>query len=196
MNSCAWTDRDAEIRTAAGAPSGAPHSPQNFATEAFSAPHWGQVRGSAVPHSLQNFLPTEFSNPQLEQCITNLFRAYLPATCIRRGRRAQLDQSPIAARLLRVSVSNSDLESAHRSSSQSRTRQLTRARLNNCQATVLLASFRQIAGYGRLGNLEPEHEQLTVNSRCTPKEVLPSHSFDQFADFARNPGTSASPATT
>jgi hypothetical protein len=55
---------------------------------------------------------------------------------------------------------------------------------------------RQVAGYGRLGNLEPKHEQLAVDSRCTPKEVLPSHSIDQFADFARNPGTSASPATT
>jgi hypothetical protein len=53
---------------------------------------------------------------------------------------------------------------------------------------------RQIAGYGRLGNVVPEHEQLAVDSRRTPKEVLPSHSSDQFADLARNPRSSASPA--
>jgi hypothetical protein len=52
-----------------GGLSGAPHSPQNFAIEAFSAPHWEQPRVSEFPHSEQNFLPTEFSNPQLEQRI-------------------------------------------------------------------------------------------------------------------------------
>jgi hypothetical protein len=52
-----------------GALSGAPHSPQNFAIEAFSAPHREQARGSAVPHSEQNFPLTEFSDPQLEQRI-------------------------------------------------------------------------------------------------------------------------------
>jgi hypothetical protein len=46
-----------------------PHSPQNFAAGALSAPHCGQVRGSPVPHSEQNFLSPGFSEPQFEQHI-------------------------------------------------------------------------------------------------------------------------------
>jgi hypothetical protein len=47
----------------------APHSPQNLAADALSAPHCGQSRGGPIPHSEQNFLPPGFSNPQLEQRI-------------------------------------------------------------------------------------------------------------------------------
>jgi hypothetical protein len=59
-----------ETRATPGAPIEAPHSPQNFATKAFAAPHRGQLRGSGVPHSVQNFPLPEFSKPQLEQRMT------------------------------------------------------------------------------------------------------------------------------
>src|SRR5271170_3960527 len=52
-----------------GALRGTPHSPQNFAVGALSAPHCAQRGLSAIPHSEQNFLLSGFSNPQFEQCI-------------------------------------------------------------------------------------------------------------------------------
>src|SRR5580704_2623456 len=53
-----------------------------------------------------------------------------------------------------------------------------------------------VSGHRCLGDLEPAHKQLAVDSRCTPKEVLPGHPHNQSTDFARNPGAPSSPATT
>jgi hypothetical protein len=54
-----------------GALSEAPHSPQNFAVGALSAPHRKQPRGSTVPHSEQNFLLAVFSVPHFKQRIAS-----------------------------------------------------------------------------------------------------------------------------
>jgi hypothetical protein len=73
-------------RSVSGALSEAPHSPENFAVVAVSAPHFGQPQGSTVPHSEQYFLPLGFSNPQLEQRI-ELSRNWTAASCLTQRRK-------------------------------------------------------------------------------------------------------------
>jgi hypothetical protein len=81
-----WADAVSGSAALAGALSGEPHSPQNFAVVALSAPHFGQPRGSTVPHSEQNFRLPGFSNPQLEQRI-ELLRSSTAAACLTRRRK-------------------------------------------------------------------------------------------------------------
>jgi len=50
-------------------PSGAAHSPQNFASAAFVDPQVPQVRASPAAHSLQNLRPASLPVPQLVQTI-------------------------------------------------------------------------------------------------------------------------------
>jgi hypothetical protein len=57
-----------------GALSEAPHSPQNLAVGALSAPHCEQPRGSTVPHSEQNFLPVVLSVPHFKHRIALPYR--------------------------------------------------------------------------------------------------------------------------
>jgi hypothetical protein len=52
------------------AASAEPHSPQNFCSRGFLAPHEEQIAASAVPHSPQNFCVAEFSPPQFEHVVT------------------------------------------------------------------------------------------------------------------------------
>ena len=53
----------------------------------------------------------------------------------------------------------------------------------------------QVTRYGGLGDREPEHEKLTMDSRRTPEKVLAGHLRDQTADLTRNPRTPTAPAT-
>src|SRR6516165_11588299 len=57
---------------AAGAPSAAPHWPQNFAPGAFSKPHEAHGVLNGAPHSLQNFNPSGFSVLHFAQSISPL----------------------------------------------------------------------------------------------------------------------------
>jgi hypothetical protein len=41
----------------------------------------------------------------------------------------------------------------------------------------------------RLGDLEAEHQQLTMNARRAPEQVFFAHSSDQIAQFSREPGS-------
>src|SRR5258708_18060632 len=50
-------------------PSGAAHSPQNFAVGAFSKPHLTHRRPNGAAHSLQNLRPAGFSAPHFAQRI-------------------------------------------------------------------------------------------------------------------------------
>jgi hypothetical protein len=60
---------------AATAPTGVPHSPQNFDSASSGEPQAAQASVNIVPHSLQNFLPGEFSLPQAPQVIGRAYAA-------------------------------------------------------------------------------------------------------------------------
>src|SRR6266511_5260382 len=49
------------------APTGVPHSPQNFSLPRTGAPQAAHAWASGFPHSTQNFLPAAFSVPQFGQ---------------------------------------------------------------------------------------------------------------------------------
>src|SRR5262249_33818432 len=38
--------------------------------------------------------------------------------------------------------------------------------------------------YGRLGDLKPEHQQLAMNSRCSPPRVFPAHPSNEIAQLS------------
>ncbi len=59
----------AGIGAVAVPPSGAGHSPQNFASAALVDPQVPQVRASPAAHSLQNLRPASLLVPQLVQTI-------------------------------------------------------------------------------------------------------------------------------
>jgi hypothetical protein len=51
------------------APSGEPHSPQNFTPGALGVPQAAHMAVSDAPHSPQNFRPSSFDAPQDAQII-------------------------------------------------------------------------------------------------------------------------------
>src|SRR5258705_12977913 len=57
-------EEGAAATASAGAPSLAPHSPQNFCVGEFGWPHPGQAAGRRAPHSPQNFFFAGFSARQ------------------------------------------------------------------------------------------------------------------------------------
>ena len=56
-------------------------------------------------------------------------------------------------------------------------------------------SCGHVARHGGLGNLETEHQKLTMDPRRTPDKVVPGHPNDQLADFPGNPRAPTAPAT-
>src|SRR5229473_218482 len=78
-SACSAATRIAEVGTATASdlpepsvtPSGAAHSPQNFAVGAFSYPHFAQRLLKGAAHSLQNFCSAGFSAPQFAHFISN-----------------------------------------------------------------------------------------------------------------------------
>src|SRR6266511_2398318 len=63
----------ASVTSAASAPSGAPHWPQNRSSGSLAAPHEGQATARGLPHREQNRRPGRFSVPQLGQ-VTEEFK--------------------------------------------------------------------------------------------------------------------------
>ena len=52
---------------------------------------------------------------------------------------------------------------------------------------------RHVLGHGRLGDLEAEHPELTVDSGSAPQRILPRHPADKPSEFARHGRSSRLP---
>ncbi len=54
-----------------------------------------------------------------------------------------------------------------------------------------LAATNHVLGHRRLGDVDAQHLQLAVNSRCTPAKVIARHAPNELTDFLRNRRTTA-----
>ena len=63
-----------------------------------------------------------------------------------------------------------------------------------CPPSLRRSAPVHVFGNRRLGDLEPELEQFTMDARGTPQWVLLAHPLDEFVQLTANPGPSRPPA--